>query len=81
MNSRNSFEIDLAAFNIYKKSRRESLKIDLPTLKEEDIELRLIGEWDNMTEKEKFPFFKIIEDNPRLLETTCQASRAHNKYN
>jgi hypothetical protein len=77
MDSHNSEQIDLAAYDIYKQTRRKHLRNNIPSIKESDIELKIIWEWENMTSKEKFPFIKIIEENPRLLDRTCQASEAH----
>lgn len=80
MNNRNSYELDLAAFSIYKKVRRDNLKTNLPTLNKADIEPRIFNEWENMTEKEKLPYVKLVEDNPRVFENICQASSAHHKH-
>jgi hypothetical protein len=77
MDSHTSHEIDCAAYAAFKKSRKEHLKIDFPNLKEQDMEKRLAGEWFDMTEKEKMPFIRIVEENPLILERTCEGSTAH----
>lgn len=66
MDSRNSHEIETAAWALFKKSRKEHLKIDFPNLRDQDIERRLMGEWENMSEFEKFPYIKQVEDHPMM---------------
>ncbi len=80
MDSHNTHEIDCAAYAAFKKSRKDHLKIDFPKLKEIDIEKRLSGEWMNMSEKEKIPFIKIVEDNPMIYNPACNcAAEGHSK--
>ena len=81
MDSRNSNEIDLAAFSVFKRDRREIIKMEFPEYREYDIERRLNCEWANMTNKEKFPFIKIVEENPNITASSCQASSAHHTEN
>jgi hypothetical protein len=79
MDSHTSHEIDCAAFAAFKRSRKDHLKIDFPNLKDQEIEKRLAGEWRELTENEKMPFIKIVEDNPFVFRGTCESDPAHNK--
>jgi hypothetical protein len=79
MDSHNSEQIDLAAYEIYKQTRSKYLRTSLTSLNEFEIERKINREWQNMTNKEKFPFVKLIEENPNLMERTCQANAAHYK--
>ena len=75
MDTHSNHEIKRAAFSVFKKSRKDHLKIDFPTLKDFDIEKRLAGEWQNMSEKEKFPFVKTVEENPLIIDFAINESR------
>ena len=79
MDSHSTEEIDSGSYLIFKSSRIQKLKEEFPKLKEADLEIRLMQEWANMTEKEKLPYVKIVEDNPNMMDSACSLSSAHHK--
>jgi hypothetical protein len=79
MDSHTSHEIDCAAYSAFKRSRKDHLKIDFPNFKDQEIEKRLAGEWRELTETEKMPYIKMVEDNPIVFRGTCESDPAHNK--
>ena len=66
MENQSEHEIETKAFAIYTNSRKEHLKIDLPTLKEDDINKRLIIEWEEMSERQKSIYFNLALESSRL---------------
>jgi hypothetical protein len=76
MNSHSSHEIDCAAYAAFKRSRKGHLKVDFPSMKEKDIEEKLAGEWIELSEIEKMPYIKIVEDNPIALRGTFENNSA-----
>jgi hypothetical protein len=79
MDSHTSHEIDCSAYAAFKRSRKDHIKIDFPSIKDREIEERLAREWMELTENEKMPYIKIVEDNPIVLKGTCLTDSAHCK--
>ena len=61
-------EIELNAYAIFKRARKEHLKIDLPTLTEDALEEKISLEWMNLSDKEKRPYIFMAEENASQFE-------------
>jgi hypothetical protein len=68
MDFRSNHELESTAFALFKKSRKEHIKIDFPNMKEDDIERRLTGEWENLNETLKSTYIEQAGQSPRFVK-------------
>jgi hypothetical protein len=63
MDNFSDHELDMTAYAIYKKARKEHIKIDFPTISDDAIEKKISLEWVNLGNKQKMPYLSLARDS------------------